>query len=444
MSASTAARLAPPDAPALVEDSGPRWLVPVTLAVPFLVAIAATRGLTAALPIFHTADEINYQLPTIRQFAAQLPFPDLGHYVAAQTPLFHLLLAYLGKLIGYELWRLRLLEALISYGLGLSVYALLARRLGLGRLEALALTLLFVLSPYVYGTSFRLLTDNLALLFSVLALERLERFRETGRTGPFAAATALIAAAILTRQSAAFLPAVAGLYALAAPRAPAARAGLLALVALAAAPAGALFLTWHGLVPPGGDPASCALCPAGRAGGASAGALVVQTPELTLATIGLYGAVLFAPAALASLRGPVAGLPRGPLAGAAAGAILLLAFPARPGAHAAGLLWNAAGRLPALDGSSLLFWALVPIAGAVLWIRLRDAPRRWPVATLLLCFLAGALVIRFPWQKYVDPYALLILLLTIRPGELSPPRWRAAGAGVLAIGFVAYTLSFVV
>jgi 4-amino-4-deoxy-L-arabinose transferase-like glycosyltransferase len=191
-----------------------RWLVPVVLAVPFVVMIAALRGLTVTLPIFHSTDEGNYIYPTIRQFARQLPFPDVGHYVAAQTPLFPLLEAYVGKLIGYALWKMRLVEVWISYLLALAVYFLLERRMRLQRLQALVLSVLFVLSPYVFGTSFRAITDNLATLFIVLALERFERFRETRRIGPFLAGCGAVAGATLTRQSAAFMLAVGGLYAL--------------------------------------------------------------------------------------------------------------------------------------------------------------------------------------------------------------------------------------
>ncbi|MGI8430129.1 MAG: glycosyltransferase family 39 protein [Solirubrobacteraceae bacterium] len=448
-----------------------RWFVPTVLATPFVIAVVALRGLTVALPIFHGSDERVYQLPTILQFGAQLPFPDLGHYPAAQTPLLHLLLAYAGQLIGYEPWRLRLIEVVISYGLALAVFALLHRRLALARLPGLILSLLFVLSPYVFGSSFRVITDNLATLLVVIAIERLERYRETGRLGPFAVACASIAAAMLTRQSTAFMLAVAGLYALrggttARPPAPAfeaararaparahetararapararetarARGAALMLVGLAALPAGALFLTWHGLVPPGADPSSCGLCPAGRASSpAGASGLEVQTAELTLATIGLYGAILFAP-----LRSPR--VDRGALAAAAAAALLLLIWPATPGTHAAGLLWNAARRLPAIDGTPLLFWVLVPLAGVVLRGRIRAASQPFRAVAFLSCFLLAALAIRYPWQKYVDPFALLGLLLTVRRDELSTPR-ELAGAAALALGFLAYTLSFVV
>ena len=201
----------------------------VVLAVPFLVAVAALRGLTATLPIFHGSDELTYHLPTIRQFARELPAPDLGHYKAAQTPLFHLLLAIVGKVIGYELWRLRLVEVLISYALAWCVYQLLTRRLGLPSLTGLALTLLFVLSPYVYGTSFRVVTDNLAILFVVVAVDRLERFRETADLGVLLAGCAAVAAGMLTRQSVAFMLPFAGLYALR--FAPPGRPRLLALAA---------------------------------------------------------------------------------------------------------------------------------------------------------------------------------------------------------------------
>jgi Dolichyl-phosphate-mannose-protein mannosyltransferase len=429
----------------------------MVLAVPYLVAIAALRGLTVALPTFHSADEHLYHYPVILQFAHQLPFPDVSRYAAgaAQTPLFHLVMAYIGKMIGYELWRLRLVEALISYAAAVVLFRLLERRLGLDRVTALALTALFALSPYVFGPSFRLLTDNLAVLFTLLALERFERFRETERLGPFVAGCASVAAAMLTRQSTAFLVGIAGLYAL--------RGGLsergqlalrdrtlaLAAVGASAVPVLALFLVWHGLVPPSGDTAPCGLCSGGGTGSIGHTQIVVQSTELALATIGLYGSVLFAP--LLVRRIGQAGLPmsselRGPLTGAVVGGGLLLLWPTgKPvgsDAHGAGVIWRVATHFSAPGGSSLVFWVLVPLAGAVLWARLRVAPQPWLVTTFLGCFLVSTVVIRFPWQKYVDPFALLGVLLTVRPSELGN-RHNLAGAGILAISFVAYTLSFV-
>ena len=416
----------------------PRGAVAGVLALPFLIGIAALRGLTVALPIFHSDDEFNYHLPTIRLFARQLPSPDLVHYHAAQTPLFHLLMAVAGTVVGLQPWRLRLLEVLISYGLALAVHRLLRRRLELPEPVALGCALLFALSPYVLGTSFRVITDNLATLFIVLALDRCRRFCEDERMSTFALACVWAACAMLTRQSAAFMLAVTGWYALRVPGTMAGRARALGFVAASVAPVAALFAAWGGIVPPSGDPRSCGLCP----GGAGAAGLTVATPELALATLGLYGAILFAaPLARGASRDGVRralGGGAAPLvAGAVAGALLLLVFPDRPGADAAGLIASGARHLPTLLGSSLALWVLIPAAGAIAVWRVRVAPHPELVVVFAVAFLAGALAIRYPWQKYVDPFVLLALIMSARPSELADRRaW--AGALALAIGFIVY------
>ena len=432
-----------------------QWFTGVVLALPYLITVAALRGLTVTLPIFHGSDERVYHLPTIHRFAGQLPFPDLVHYNAAQTPLFHLLMAYVGKVIGYELWRLRLVEVLISYALAWAVFLLLHRRLGLGRVTALALTLAFALSPYVYGESFRVVTDNLATLLIVIAIERLERFRETRALGAYAVACACICLAILTRQSAAFMLGVAALYALLARLDWRRLAWAAGFLVLAAAPAGVLFLLWHGLIPKGGNPGSCGFCAAGGGEGGARGLLSAQTLELTLAAFAFYGAIVFAPVVLeliarrrTSLRVWIKG--SGPwiyagLAAAVLGVLLLVIWPARPGpvGHSAGLLWNAAHRLPVWHGSSLVFWVLVPLAGVVFVSRLRVSPRPWLLATFFGCFLLGTLAIRLPWQKYVDPFALLALMFTVRRFELTGFR-RLLGVVAVAAGSIAYAVSLAV
>jgi 4-amino-4-deoxy-L-arabinose transferase-like glycosyltransferase len=70
----------------------------------------------------------------------------------------------------------------------------------------------FTLSPYVFAPSFRLMTDNCALLFTVGVVDQLERFRRTAVMSSFLVAAGCIAAAMLTRQSSAFLLGVALLY----------------------------------------------------------------------------------------------------------------------------------------------------------------------------------------------------------------------------------------
>src|SRR3954451_6453021 len=182
-------------------DSSPPWLYPLLLALPFLVGIAVLKGLTVEIDTFHGSDARVYHLPTILQFARQLPGVDLEHYPAAQTPLFHLLFAVWGKVVGLELWKLRLLNVAVSYAAVLALFRLLVRSSGLREVQAFALALVFALSPYFFGASFTLLTDNLAILFALLALGCFERFRRDGRLAVFAAGALAMGAAVRARQS---------------------------------------------------------------------------------------------------------------------------------------------------------------------------------------------------------------------------------------------------
>lgn len=414
----------------------PGWVPAAVLALPFALMVGATRGLTLALPIFHGSDERVYHLPTILRFGAQLPFPDLSHYAAAQAPLFHLLLAVWGKLVGYEPWRLRVLVVLISYGAALALYRLLIGARGLTPTLALVLALLYALSPYVFGVSFRVVTDNLAMLLILLALERLERFRiGGGRPGSaFALACLWISGALLTRQSAAFMLGVGLIYLVwASPqRRP---AGVGALV-LAVAPLVALVAVWHGFVPPGSDPNSCGLC---AAKGRESTGLFTHAAGLTIAVAGLYGAVLFAPVRWA--RGHAGHFARRRvLPGAAAGAVFLLCFPMRvTGFGDAGYLWEISRHAPVVLGSSLLFWVLVPLGGAVLAARWSRPDAGWLSPIFLGCFLVASLATRLAFEKYVDAFALLALIFTVRPDELTGRReW--IGPAFLLGGFVAYAV----
>jgi hypothetical protein len=200
-------------------------------------------------------------------------------------------------------------------------------------------------------------------------------------------------------------------------------------------------LLWHGLVPRGGNPSSCGLCPSAGGPSAAHGLLSAQTVELALASAALYGVILFAPQAIRAR----ARLDRLALAAAATGVVLLLIWPARPGpgAHSAGLIWNVARRLPSVDGSSLVFWALVPLSGIVLASRLRASSHRLLALSFFGFFLLGALAVRLPWQKYVDPFVLLALLFTLRRDELARPR-ALLGALGLAAASVAYAISLTV
>jgi 4-amino-4-deoxy-L-arabinose transferase-like glycosyltransferase len=404
------------------------------LAVPYLVAIAALDGLTEQLQIFHGTDEETYHLPTIRQFAEQWPAPDLVSYPAAQTPLFHLLLAAAGKVVGFELWRLRLLDVIIAYAAAIAAYRLLDRR-GLGRTSALLLAALLALSPYVFGSSFLVFTDGLGLLLALLAIDAFDRLRSSGRLRTAAWGAAAIGAALLTRQSYVWLCPLAGLLVLAAPGTVLDRRGkamALALIALATVPLWALVIAWGGPVPPNGDPASCGICDSERGG-----IVGLRPPLFTLGILGLYGSVLLGPALWAERRE----LARGAIAGAIVAAVAIRLQPLRVGEGDEGYLWNAAGRAPELLGSSALLLALVPLGGAVLGALAarRGGDRVLPLG-LAICFLAFSVLTGLAYQKYYDPFALLVLLLAARPEDFAGTRPRLA-VGALAVGFVIYVFS---
>src|SRR6185295_1500777 len=102
---------------------------------------------------------------------------------------------------------------------------------------------------------FTLLTDNLAILFALLALERVHAYWREGSLGAFAVACLCACGAVLTRQSFLWVALVAGVFlVLRERRSPARLAAGGGMLALAMAPLAALAIEWNGLVPPSADP----------------------------------------------------------------------------------------------------------------------------------------------------------------------------------------------
>lgn len=430
------------------------WRAAALLALPFLAGVIGLRGLTHVMPTFHAGDELAYHLPTIEQFARQLWTPDLVHYPAAQTPLFHLLVAAWSRVVGLELWRLRVVEVLISYGVALVLYRLLRRFAGFGMGGAVLLAALFACSPYVFGQSFILVTDNLGLLLTLIAIERLVAFERGGALPAFAGACGAIALALLTRQSAAWLGLLA--FAVLILHAPGGRAapaggprwlgrrdtrvlaGGVALLALAALPLLALVLAWHGLVPPTADPASCGLCsPAeGRLGWAGDSRL--RAPLYAIAIAAIYGTLLHGPALWDELRTGGRRAWRLPLAAAAAGFTALLVVSLAYHTGDEGWIWRLARSGPEPFGTAWVFWPLVPLGCAVLALVARRSGWRSLPVLMLGSFLLAQLATRLAYQKYFDPFVLLALLLALRPEQLRDRRVLAGCAAValLSAGFV--------
>lgn len=407
-----------------------RWQVAGVLALPYLLATIVLRGLTKTMPTYHGGDEFTYHLPTIRQFAAQLPGVDLVDYPAAQTPLYHLLVALWGELVGMEIWKLRIVGLLASYAAALALYRLLRRHAAVAVWPAVGLTLVFALSPYVFGQSFILVTDNLGLLFTLLALDRFLVFsKERLRMDAFALGCLWIALALLTRQSYVWLGLFGGVWLLSRPGIEWRRiAGGIGLLALAAVPLGALVIAWRGIVPVGGDPASCGLCAPeeGRLGWREVSPL--RSPLFTLAVLAVYGPLLFWRPALDALRGGDRAALRPWLltfgGGLLAGLVVLLISPLSYGTGDEGYLWRVSRSGPQLLETSWLFWLLVPVGSAIAALGVRRYGWRSLPVVLFGTFLVAQLATRLPYQKYFDPFVLLVCLLALRPADLRS--WRDA------------------
>jgi prepilin signal peptidase PulO-like enzyme (type II secretory pathway) len=314
--------------------------------------------------------------------------------------------------------------------------------------QALALTLLFALSPHMLGVSFAVLTDNLSMLFGIIALERFHRASQDHSLGTFAIGCAAMAAAILTRQSFVWLAPIAAWVLLTALPSPRRLVAGATLVSVSLLPFAALVAVWGGLVPEGADPASCGLC-SSRTGVPDPGP-VTRALAFSIALFGLYAAVAYAPIVVRRMRSlamPPLRVVAGPvLVGVAlAGASELVYRPPvtldRLGDE--GYLWRIADQLPAVASSSLVFWALVPL-GALSFVLLarRSGWLSLPVV-YLVAFLASTLAVRLIYQKYFDPFVLLGVILLMRPSDL---RSRAdyAGIGVLVAGSLAYAAKFYV
>jgi hypothetical protein len=107
----------------------------------------------------------------------------------------------------------------------------------------------------------------------------------------------------------------------------------------------------------------------------------------------------------------------------------------------AGWLWRVSEQLPSLLGSSLLFWAAVPLGSVAAAVLARRAGWTSLATVYLACFLAVALPVALVYQKYFDPFALLAVALLARRSDFRTPR-DYAGVALVWVGSVAYAFSF--
>jgi hypothetical protein len=136
--------------------------VRLLLAVP-LVAMIGVFGLNFRF----IEDEGAFSIKVIEAFADDWPTPNIADYHSSTTPLPYLAFTFYGKIVGFEIWKLRLLTVVITY-LTVNMFYGLCKHHNLP--YPLVGTLLLLFFPYVFFHGFTIYTVNFALFFGVWSM----------------------------------------------------------------------------------------------------------------------------------------------------------------------------------------------------------------------------------------------------------------------------------
>jgi len=111
-------------------------------------------------------DELHF-IKTIHLFGEEISLNNLRHYEEMSTPLPFLLYALWGRVLGFELYKLRILSIIIALMTYLLYHRLLFIIFNDGRIAIYA-TIYLVIIPYMVALSFLVYTDMLAMFFLIL------------------------------------------------------------------------------------------------------------------------------------------------------------------------------------------------------------------------------------------------------------------------------------
>lgn len=222
----------------------------VLLFIPFLSVYIFTAGLTKGLDPVFSVDEPTHHYPTILAFAKQWPQFYLKDYNSATTPLFHILLAGISKVIGTDIKTLRLVNFFITYASVVLLFNMLIWRFRLTVQQSFLFAILFALSPYYFREAFVLLTDNLPVLWLLCFFNFYLRYKEEGKERLFLIAMLFVMLMGLTRQTYLFvcLPILGDI--LVENISIKQKAQHSFLLFLAVVPTLYFFVLWHGVTPP--------------------------------------------------------------------------------------------------------------------------------------------------------------------------------------------------
>ncbi|MEC9374275.1 MAG: hypothetical protein VYC34_10545 [Planctomycetota bacterium] len=409
--------------------------------LPFAAVVWTIIALDAFPQTRGAADQDKFHLVAIRQFIAEWPKFDVTDYASATTPGYHILIATVGRLISDDLLALRLAGSMFGVGLVFTFGTLMARRTSMREGAALAAPL--ACSMFIVSAGAWLLTDN-AGWWGVLGIMSIAFFARV-RARSLALGGLALLALVAIRQIHLWAAAMVWLAAfLGSPveaedgmeargeRRLVSRLSRSAVAAVATLPAflfvGWFVKTWGGLAPPTFQTPYAT----------TKGSLVTGGNPATVGTVlalaGIFG-VFFLGYAWPAARARLA-MARGWWG--VIGVFTLLAFlacaiPVTTYSHAEGRwtgIWDVVRRTPIVMDRSLFLIGAATVGGAMLglWFTaLRDRDR-WMFLGSFVAFLAAQAASALAWQRYYEPF--LVMLFAIAAARLRDGDERNAAAGL--------------
>ena len=367
------------------------------IALPFLIVLFYSDWLRVAIPTFHDGDEQIYHFPIIKSFSEQLPFPDVSDYNSATGPFYHIVLAAAGLLLGMEIHSLRLLNMLFSI-VGCVIFYSILRLRSNNQLLSAFVSIVFTLSPYFFSPSFRLLTDNFAIMLHLASVYFLLKFSEKTNYSYWFGFCVFATLCIVTRQVYVYVLLI-GLFVIFFNTSINTKTKLAMTIGifLSAIPLVILIVLWGGFTPPTFQDKY-----------ATSTVFLPRSAGFAVAVVGVYYLLLHMPNLSELWRNYRLFLPCIIIA------ILWLSFsPLAPHANKAddGYLWRISEVTPAILGSRLAFWILFPIGLFALVKSMGYKLCGVPVGVWIILSLAPYLFQENIFQKYYELSVLPLMLI---------------------------------
>ncbi|MCA9303722.1 MAG: hypothetical protein KC996_06340 [Phycisphaerales bacterium] len=352
-----------------------------------------------------------YHIPTIEQFARQLPAPDYSDYASATAPGYHTLLAVPRSLgMGYS--GIRMLASLWTFAFVGVLLWVCARRFGFG---ALLLVLPLAASNYVLFPGIWLLPDNAGwlgvLVILLLCVQRKFSHRRLVLMG------VLLLGLVFVRQVHIWMAAPIWLSAWIGSDAQTPtfseictdlgnRTKRAAFAVLCTLPAFVLLAwfarLWGGLVPPTFQGEHAGVNPA--------------TPGFVLLQIAILS-IFFLPLLLR--RAPIVWREHGRMVllalalGLALGLTPASSYSLDAGRY--GAWWNLIKQFPVVADRSPVFvlGSVIGAASVVIWCSMCSRRDQWILGVVLLAFVCSQTMNQRSWQRYHEPLLLVLICLIL-------------------------------